>query len=67
MEGGKKPSLTLRGDYGVATFDKTTHQAVYPDTVSAEALKRIARGGGKGKGSGGKGSGARRDGVTGNR
>ena len=41
---GKTPSLPLRDNYGTVTYDKTTHQAVYPSTVPAAKLKRITRG-----------------------
>jgi hypothetical protein len=41
---GKTPSLPLRDNYGTVTYDKTTHQAVYPSAVPAAKLKRITRG-----------------------
>jgi hypothetical protein len=45
---GKTPSLPLRDNYGTVTYDKTTHQAVYPSAVPAAKLKRITRGKPKG-------------------
>jgi hypothetical protein len=64
---GKTPSHTLRDGHGVVTFDKATNQAVYPDQIPADLLKRISRAKGQGKGSGGRGAGGRRDGATGGR
>ena len=69
---GKTPSHSLRDGLGTVTFDKATNLAVYPDTVSADLLKRIPRTGGrgaagKGSGGGGKGSGGRRGGASGGR
>jgi hypothetical protein len=56
---GKTPTHTLRDGHGVVTFGKDTNQAVYPDKMPAELLRRIPRSGGKG--SGGRGAGGRRD------
>ena len=57
---GKAPNHVLRDDLGLVTFDKAKNQAVYPDTVPADLLKRIPRTGGRGSGA----RGGRRGGAS---
>jgi hypothetical protein len=64
---GKTPSHVLRNDYGTATYDKASNQAIYPAKSPADLLTRISRTGGKGGGGGGKGAGGYRGKPAGGR
>ena len=50
---GKTPTLQLKNNYGIVKYDKIKHQAIYPDSVPADKLKKIIRnrGGRSSKGS----------------